>query len=84
MVVATAVRGISHSINWWAIILPFAFVIIFFLCIFIFAQKKYRNRILRWHYGNRALEVNIIKDNHFVITGIVNMAEGEFKYDNKN
>lgn len=82
MVISTAVRGISHTINWWAIILPFAFVIIFFLCIFIFAQKKYRNKFLRWHYGRKAIDINIIKNNHFVITGVVKIEEGEFKYDN--
>jgi hypothetical protein len=81
MVVNETIRGVAPHINWWAIILPFAFVIIFFLCIFIFAQKRYRNRILRWHYGNQALEVNIIKDNHYVISGIVNMSEGEFKHN---
>jgi hypothetical protein len=78
MVVANAVRGLSQSINWWAIILPFAFVIIFFLTIFIFGQKRYRNKFLRFSYGRNALEINIIKDNHFVITGIVNMLDKEF------
>lgn len=78
MVVANAVRGISQSVNWWAIILPFVFVIIFFAIIILFANKKFRNRFLRYKHGNQALDVCIVKDNHFVITGVVNMLQGEF------
>ena len=78
MVVANTIRGISQSVNWWAIILPFVFVIIFFGIIILFANKRFRNRFLRYKHGTQALDVNIIKDNHFVITGIVNMLQGEF------
>ena len=78
MVVANAVRGISQSVNWWAIILPFVFVIIFFGIIILFANKRFRNRFLRYKHGTQALDVNIIKDNHFVISGVVNMLQGEF------
>ena len=82
MVVANAVRGISQSVNWWPIILPFVFVIIFFGLVLLFANKRFRNRFLRYKHGTQALDVNIIKDNHFVITGIVNMLQGEFIHNN--
>jgi hypothetical protein len=81
MVVANAVRGISQSVNWWAIILPFVFVLLFFGIIILFANKRFRNRFLRYKHGNQALDVNIIKDNHFVISGVVNMALGEFVHN---
>ena len=72
----------QNTINWLPIIIPFVVVILFFGIVILFAQKKFRNRFQRWQYGNQALEVNIIKDNHFVITGIVNMLQGEFVHNN--
>jgi hypothetical protein len=69
---------VSNTINWLPILLPFAVMILFFGSIILFAQKWLRNRFLRFQYGNNALEINIIKANHFVITGIVNMMQGEF------
>lgn len=81
MVEALAIRGIAQTINWWYIILPFLFVLIFFGIMILFARQSTRHRIQRWWHSNKSLDIFIIKDNHFIINGVVGTDIKEFMFE---
>jgi uncharacterized membrane protein len=71
----------ENTFNIWMIILPFAFVIIFFGIMILFARQSTRHKIQRWWHSNKSLDVFIIKDNHFIINGVVGTHIREFMFE---
>lgn len=80
MVDATALRGLPQTVNWWFIIIPFLVVLIFFTIMIVFARQTTRHKFLRWWHAHKAMDVFIIKDNHFIINGVVGITDKEFMY----